>query len=266
MKGDIRLIPLYSSSEGNSTLVTVNGHHILIDCGKNNKQCCIALQKAGVYADDIEAMFLTHYHSDHISGVRVFMKQHQTPVYGTYQTLARIDTELHNLLHTIDEKSVTDFPEFGMRVISYPTYHDAAGSVVYRIENTVSGKSVCVMTDIGYITEGLLGFCGGCDGGLFESNYDVKMLEYGPYDFVLKRRIKGNGGHISNDECAMLVEYLLTGGTEKFILGHISPINNTPEIAQHTVITYLKGKGYQAGVDYEIQTASRTEPVKGIEV
>ncbi|MBP5260549.1 MAG: MBL fold metallo-hydrolase [Clostridiales bacterium] len=266
MKGDIKLVPLYSSSEGNSTLVTVNGHHILIDCGKNNKQCCIALQKAGVYPDDIEAIFLTHHHSDHISGVRVFMKQHATPVYGTSPTLSRIDTDLINLLHVIEEKSVTLFQEFGIRVTSYPTHHDAAGSVIYRITNTDTGKSVCVMTDLGYVTEGMLDFCGGCDGGLFESNYDPEMLEYGPYDYSLKRRIRGNGGHISNEECAELIEFLLSGGTTKFILGHISPINNTPDIAKHTVVSYLNGKGYSEGTDYEIQTASREGPVKGIVV
>jgi len=266
MKGDIKLIPLYSSSEGNSTLVTVNGHHILIDCGKNNKQCCIALQKAGVYADDIEAMFLTHYHSDHISGVRVFMNQHSTPVYGTSPTLSRIDTDHMDLLHTIEEKSVTDFPDFGMRVISYPTYHDAAGSVVYRIENKITGASVCVMTDIGVVTNGLLDFCNGCDGGLFESNYDPDLLEYGPYDYILKRRIKGDGGHISNKESAELIEFLLTGGTTRFILGHISPINNTPDIARSTVCKYLASKGYEEGTDYELQTAPRSEPGRGIEI
>ena len=266
MKGDIVLIPLYSSSEGNSTLVQVNGHSILIDLGKNCKQCTIALQKSGVYADDIEAVFLTHYHSDHISGVNVFMRKYSTPVYGTKPTLAKIGEAPAGLFHPITEKSVTDFPEFGMKVISYPTYHDAAGSVVYRIENTMTGKSVCVMTDIGVVTKGLLDFCNGCDGGLFESNYDEYMLDNGPYDYMLKKRIKGKGGHISNDECGELLEFLLAGGTSKFILGHISPHNNTPDIARNTVVTHLKSKGYLEGTDYEIQTASRFEPVKGIEI
>lgn len=266
MRGGIKVIPLYSSSEGNSTLVTVNGHNILIDLGKNCKQCGLALQKVGVYPDDIDAVFLTHSHSDHISGVTVFMKKYSTPIYGTAATLKKIDTPLTGLLHPIEEKSVTDFEEFGIRVISYPTYHDAAGSVVYRIYNLETGKSVCVMTDLGYVTQGLLEFCGGCDGGLFESNYDPDMLENGPYEYYLKRRIKGNGGHISNGESAQLVEFLLTGGTTKFILGHISPINNTPDIARSTVVSYLSGKGYEEGKDYEIQTAPKSEPGKGIEI
>ncbi|SCW54346.1 Phosphoribosyl 1,2-cyclic phosphodiesterase [Ruminococcaceae bacterium YRB3002] len=266
MRGDIRVVPLYSSSEGNSTLVTVNGHHILIDCGKNCKQCGLALQKAGVYPDDIEAVFLTHAHSDHISGIAVFMKKYLTPVYGTKHTLFKIGTDYTDLLHEIDEKSVTVFDEFGFRVLSYPTHHDVTGSVIYRIENTKSGASVCVMTDLGYVTEGMLEFCGGCDGGLFESNYDPHMLETGPYDYYLKKRIKGNGGHISNEECAQLLEYLLAGGTTKFILGHISPINNTPSIARGTVTGYLESKGYVDGVDYELQTAPKSEPGRGIEI
>ena len=266
MRGSIKLVPLYSSSEGNSTLVTVNGHHILIDIGKNCKQCGLALQKAGVYPDDIEAAFLTHYHSDHISGVSVFMKKYSTPIYGTKPTLGRVDTVLFDLLHPIEEKSVTEFPDFGCRVYSYPTYHDATGSVIYRIENTLTDKSVCVATDIGELTVGLTEFCAGCDGGLFESNYDPDMLEYGPYDYVLKRRIRGKGGHISNEECAEFVEFLLSGGTGKFILGHISPINNTPAIARKTVTDYLSSKGYEDNVDYELQTAPKSEPGKGIEI
>ena len=266
MRGEIRIIPLYSSSEGNSTLVTVNGHHILIDIGKNCKQCGLALQKAGVYPDDIEAVFLTHSHSDHISGVSVFMKKYSTPVYATAPTLRKIDTTLTGLLHPIEEKSSTSFEEFGMCVRSYPTHHDAAGSVVYRIFNMHTGMSACVMTDIGKLTVGLTEFCAGCEGGLFESNYDPKMLEYGPYDYYLKKRIKGDGGHISNNECAELIEFLLSGGTTKFILGHISPINNTPELAKKTVVDYLASKGYEPGVDYEIQTAPRSEPGKGIEI
>ncbi len=266
MRGDIKLVPLYSSSEGNSTLVTVNGHHILIDIGKNCKQCGLALQKAGVYPDDIEAVFLTHSHSDHISGVSVFMKKYSTPVYATAPTLRRIDTQLTGLLHPIEEKSATVLEDMGIRVESYPTYHDATGSVIYRIFNTKTDMSVCVMTDIGIVTEGLAEFGAGCDGGLFESNYDPEMLEYGPYDYYLKKRIKGKGGHISNAECAEFVEFLLSGGTGKFILGHISPINNTPDIARKTVTDYLASKGYVAGVDYELQTAPRSEPGKGFEL
>ena len=266
MRGDIRIVPLYSSSEGNSTLVSVNGHHILIDIGKNCKQCGLALQKAGVYPDDIEAVFLTHSHSDHISGVSVFMKKYSTPVYATAPTLRKIDTQLTGLLHPIEEKSVTVFEDMGIRVESYPTYHDATGSVIYRIHNTKTDMSVCVMTDIGKLTVGLTEFCAGCDGGLFESNYDPEMLEYGPYDYYLKKRIKGSGGHISNGECAELVEFLLSGGTSRFILGHISPINNTPDIARKTVTDYLASKGYEAGVDYELQTAPRSEPGKGFEL
>ncbi|MBR2523450.1 MAG: MBL fold metallo-hydrolase [Clostridiales bacterium] len=266
MRGEIKLIPLYSSSEGNSTLVSANGHNILIDLGKNCKQCGIALQKAGVYPDDIDAVFLTHYHSDHISGVPVFMKKYTTPVYGTAPTLRKIDTPMTNLLNTIEEKSVTEFEEFGIRVKSYPTYHDAAGSVIYRIENTFSGRSVCVMTDIGVLTEGLLEFCNGCDGGLFESNYDIDMLKYGPYEPYLKRRIAGDGGHISNVDCSKLVEYLISSGTTRFILGHVSPHNNTPEIARKTVSDYLASKGYEEDTDYTLQVASRTEPIKGIVV
>ena len=264
MRGDIRIVPLYSSSEGNSTLVTVNGHHILIDIGKNCKQCGLALQKVGVYPDDIEAVFLTHSHSDHISGVSVFMKKYSTPVYATAPTLRKIDTQLTGLLHPIEEKSVTVFEDMGIRVESYPTYHDATGSVIYRIYNTKTDMSVCVMTDIGKLTVGLTEFCAGCDGGLFESNYDMGMLIGGPYPHELKMRICKGNGHLSNDECAEAVRRFWHPGLKNIFLCHLSENNNTPALAFEATAEALRsipaGDGLSAKDITNLQTLPRTTP------
>lgn len=266
MADDICVIPLFSSSEGNSTLVRVRDHNFLIDIGKNCKQTCLALSKVNTLPEDIDGVFITHYHSDHVAGMDVFGRKYKVPFYATEGTFdymkynrgrAPANTDVR-----IDEKSVVTF-DFGVEVSSYPTPHDAVGSVVYRIKNCSTGRSAVVMTDLGYVTKGMLKFAEGADIALIESNYDKMMLEYGEYPEPLKRRIKGEGGHISNDESKMFAEYLIDNGTEKIILAHISPHNNTPEIARETVTSYLEERGKTEGKDYFLQTADRFNPGKG---
>lgn len=269
MADDICVIPLFSSSEGNSTLVRVRDHNFLIDIGKNCKQTCLALSKVNTLPEDIDGVFITHYHGDHVAGMDVFGRKYKVPFYATEGTFdymkynrgrAPANTDVR-----IDEKSVVTF-DFGVEVSSYPTPHDAVGSVVYRIKNCSTGRSAVVMTDLGYVTKGMLKFAEGADIALIESNYDKMMLEYGEYPEPLKRRIKGEGGHISNDESKLFAEYLIGSGTKNIILGHISPHNNTPEIAGNTVRSYLKERGLTEGKDYFLQTADRVNPGKGFKV
>lgn len=266
MADDICVIPLFSSSQGNSTLVRVRDHNFLIDIGKNCKQTCLALSKVNILPEDIDGVFITHYHTDHTAGMDVFGRKYKVPFYATEGTFdylryckgrASANTDV-----VIDEKCAVTF-DFGVEVRSYPTPHDAAGSVVYKVSDTVAGKSAVVMTDLGYVTKGMLKFAEGVDIALIESNYDKMMLEYGEYPEQTKRRIKGEGGHISNDESKLFTEYLIGNGTKKIILGHISPHNNTPEIARNTVTSYLKERGLTEGKDYFLQTADRNIPGKG---
>jgi phosphoribosyl 1,2-cyclic phosphodiesterase len=107
------------------------------------------------------------------------------------------------------------------------------------------------------------GFARKSDVILLESNYDPYMLENGPYPYPLKRRISGGHGHISNPECAEAAEFFIQNGTKKFILGHLSPHNNTEEIACETFVSYLADKGRVRDIDYEVRIAKKSEPTEG---
>ena len=262
MTGPDRIVPLFSSSRGNSTLIKSNGAYILVDCGVSCKMVSQALVQSGVYPDDIAAVFLTHRHTDHINGVKIFSKKYHTPIYGTRETLAPLD-ELYSPVTEIQENDIIKI-ENGPEVRAFPTPHDVAGSVCYRIINPENGNSISVMTDLGRVTDGMKGFARKSDVILLEANYDPYLLENNVhYPYPLKRRISGGHGHISNAESAAAAEFFIQNGTKRFILGHLSPENNTEEIASETFTNLLADKGLVRDVDYEFRVAKRFEPTEG---
>ena len=261
MMGHDRIVPLFSSSSGNSTLIKSHGKYILIDCGMSCKMMTKALVESGVYPDDVSAVFLTHRHTDHISGVPVFSRKYHTPIYGTKATLAVLDG-LASEVFEISENDIVQL-ENGPEVRAFPTPHDVAGSVCYRIVNREAGTSVAVMTDLGRVDDGMRYFARNSDVILLESNYDPYMLEHGEYPWPLKRRISGGHGHISNPESAENAEYFIKNGTKKFILGHLSPHNNTPVLARETFVNSLSDRGFVEGIDYEVRIAKKEGPTEG---
>ena len=261
MTTDSELIPLFSSSRGNSTLIKSGGLNILIDCGKSCKQITEALLSCGIYPDDIHAIFLTHGHHDHISGVPVWSRKYHTPIYATSGTLREFKADIPAEINVIEENDIIDMG--GCEVRAFPTAHDIDGSVCYAVINKSTGVKLAVMTDLGKFSGGLAGFATGAHAILLESNYDVNMLKYGPYSVSLQRRIRGGHGHISNDEAAQAAEFLITAGTRKFYLGHLSPQNNTPDVARKTFTDYLATRGFAETRDYEVRIAAKDGPTEG---
>ena len=261
MTGPDRIVPLFSSSSGNATLIKSHGTYILVDCGMSCKMMTKALVDSGVYPDDVSAVFLTHRHSDHIAGVPVFSRKYHTPIYGTQATLAVLDG-LASEAHEIAENDIVRL-ENGPEVRAFPTPHDVPGSVCYRIVNPESGTSISVMTDLGRVNDGMRGFASASDVILLESNYDPYMLEHGEYPWPLKKRISGGHGHISNPESADCAEFFIKNGTRRFILGHLSPHNNTPVIARDTFVNSLSDRGFVEGIDYEVRIAKKDGPTEG---
>lgn len=262
------LVPLFSGSSGNSILVRADGLNLLFDCGHNCKRICEALAKVGTDPNSINAVFLTHSHSDHIQGVDVFMRKFNIPVFGTYKTLCAFkrtcrkehSPELDRVLES--SEIVFDGNEGKVVVKWCQTPHDAEGSVCYKV--VVGNKSCMIMTDLGYVTNDISEMAMGVDGILIEANYDNEMLIYGPYDYMLKKRVGGPYGHLSNDDCGKMMVELIKSGTRKFILGHLSENNNVPELALGTVVSILMQNGYNLGVDYEVKVANRYEPTESM--
>ncbi len=261
----MELIPLFSGSSGNATLVRTSGANILIDAGKNCKAIVNALNEAGTDPCDIDAVLITHSHTDHVSGLDVFIRKYPSALYateGTFRGMARRFTKPHDSTPDIRiTPGVRTKVSDGVFIEAFATPHDAAGSVCYKI--TEADQACVVATDLGVVTDELKSFLKGADAVLLESNYDRHMLVYGPYPEKLKIRIAGDGGHISNDDCAEVVKYLIDNGTRRFILAHLSEQNNTPAKAESTVCDYLASFKLKRDSDYEMMVARRHEPTAG---
>ena len=246
-----RLYPLFSSSKGNSVFIGSPQCGILIDCGVSVKKLSSALSINNISLNAIKAVFITHEHSDHVSGLKMLTKNTGVPVYGTKKTLRKLCSEdkISPCSRVIDIPSSINCADYQVSCFSTP--HDAVQSCGYKI-HTPDDKMCAVCTDLGCVTAEVHDALTGCNAVLIESNYDENMLRTGNYPLYLKQRIISDAGHLSNDACASEVKRLVSSGTSYIILGHLSQDNNRPELAYSTVLNKLEnltvGKDYLLGV------------------
>jgi|APHig6443717817_1056837.scaffolds.fasta_scaffold02152_6 phosphoribosyl 1,2-cyclic phosphodiesterase len=235
-----KIYPLFSSSKGNATFIGSNSGGILIDAGVTYKRLLQAMKKCELSIEAIKAVFITHEHSDHIKGLYMLTKNLPLTVYGKGNTLRQlIDNNSINPNSNISEIN-SPVSILDMELTSFDTPHDSEQSCGYKIKFD-DQKSCAVCTDLGYITKSVDEHLQGCDLVLLEANYDEKMLFLGPYPPYVKNRIKSDKGHLSNKDSAKQIRKLVENGTTRIILGHLSQENNTPEIAEETVLQELKG-------------------------
>lgn len=255
-----RFCTLCSSSGGNSTYIGTATEGILIDAGTNCKQLCLAMNNAGLSPDSVKAIFVTHEHSDHVSGLRVFASGRNIPVYATGGTLSGLmkDGVLNGKFPY--EKLMPQGKTVGnMHISWFPTSHDAKESCGYVIE--LPDRKVGICTDTGKVTGDILRNLSDCDLVLLESNYDETLLDFGSYPPQLKARIRSEIGHMSNPLCADTARQLFLSGVRRFVLGHLSRENNTPDRAFSCTNSVLKHTGAVAGQDYILDVA----PVGGMD-
>ena len=239
-----KICSLYSGSRGNSTFISAGGANILIDAGKSARSLCCALSDIGVDVDDIDAIFITHEHSDHISALQTLSHKHSIPIHILLRS-----AEVFNGL--CDEKLCLNLRLYegnsfettikGLTVKAFPTPHDSRAAVGYRLSFEENGEqaSIAVTTDTGHVTDVMLENLSGCYAAVIESNHDEEMLENGPYPYELKRRIASKRGHLSNADCATLASQLYEGGTKHIMLAHLSEENNLPSLAYNEVFTAI---------------------------
>lgn len=265
----MRMKALASGSNGNCIYVNGGNTHILIDAGISTKRIREGLLGIGIAPEMISAIFVTHEHSDHISGLFIFSKHYHVPIYGTEGTLkeiadadirGEIDPSLYHVIRAEEDIHIEDLVVRAMHV-----YHDAADPVSYRIIH--EDKIVSVMTDTGKYTDDMVDELQGLSGLLLESNHDIRMLETGSYPYPLKRRILSDHGHLSNESAAKLLVKLLNPSLKFVLLGHISEENNYPDIAVMTTENELHISGDPAIVEnLKISAATRYEPSEMYEV
>ena len=228
----MRFLTLYSGSGGNAAYVKSGETEILIDAGKTARRLCTALKDIGTSIENIDAIFITHDHTDHTSALEMLMKKHKIPIHVTEKSAEIFDGERFS---SVRENIVAHSPLFEVKignicVRSFLTSHDSRMSVGYRIDSD-GGMSLGLATDLGYVTNGVHDALVGCRAVILEANHDVDMLKLGPYPRFLKERILSKRGHLSNEASANLAAALAGSGTTDFLLAHLSAENNTPSHA-----------------------------------
>ena len=248
-----RIYPLFSSSSGNSCFLGTPDEGILIDAGLNCRRLCHALLQNDIPVEAIKAVFITHDHTDHISALKVFNKHYDIPVYATGKTMRWLIDGGH-LCRGCCQQDVGEEIVIGdFSVTSFKTPHDAIESVGYRIVMP-DGKVCTYCTDLGHVTKEVDENLRESDLVFLESNYDENMLRNGPYPFMLKQRIASPDGHLSNSASAKELHSLIENGLTKIILGHLSRENNTPHVAENTLMREL-GDDFRRNRDYLLYIA-----------
>lgn len=255
----MRIISLQSGSNGNCIYVESGDVRLLLDAGISGKQAQMRLAEHGRDIRDVQAVLISHDHSDHSRSLGIFQRKFGLPVYVTPRTLLQAGTRASlGKLNQVEHFTAGSFLRFGhVTVETIPTPHDGADGVAFVVDT--GEHRLGILTDLGHIFRGLPELLGTLDALFLESNYDLQMLASSWYPPHLKRRIRGPGGHLSNDEAARLVATSTNGRLRWLCLAHLSQENNTPEralAAHHKIL----------GKDVPIHMASRYEVSEVMEV
>lgn len=258
----MRMKAIASGSNGNSIYVGNDNTHILVDAGISKKKIENGLSELDISANDIDALVVTHEHTDHIGGIGVLLRKYPINVYGTegtireilnYKSLGKVDESLFHVIDYDREFNIKDIKVIPMRIS-----HDAAEPCAYKF--VCGNKKSAVVTDLGYYDEYIVDYLKDLDTLFIEANHDKRMLETGPYPYALKKRILGNKGHLSNENCGRLLDTLLHDNMKHVVLSHLSHENNLPELAFEAVRMEINlSESRNNADDFHIMVANRTE-------
>ncbi len=216
---------LASGSKGNCTYIETNSTKTLIDVGMSNLYIEKKLISLGINPNDINNVFITHPHVDHIAGLKVFIKKHNPTVYLTEKMYQELKSNIRKYV-IIEDKIIID----DLIIDYFKTSHDAIDSVGYIFKN--NDKEFVYVTDTGYISSKNLKKITNKDFYAFESNHDVNLLMNNPhYPYQIKQRILGDKGHLSNNQCREYLKKIIGDRTKYVILAHLSEQNNDKELA-----------------------------------
>lgn len=258
-----------SGSSGNCIFVGTEHTSILIDAGISGKKVAEGLKELDRKPEELDAILITHEHSDHIKGLGVLARKYGIPVYsapGTIRAmlesnaLGKVDASLFHEIHADESFHINE-----MEIQPFRVSHDAAEPVAYRVN--CQEKSVAVATDLGYYDEYTVEHLKGLDAVLIESNHDINMLQVGTYPYYLKQRILGSRGHLSNENAGRLIGEILHDGLKAVMLGHLSKENNYEALAFATVCAEITmGDNPYRAEDFPIAIARRDVPSQMIAV
>lgn len=234
-----RLTTLFSSSSGNCTLISNDDTNILVDAGVSASGIISALGELNLDICEIDAILVTHEHTDHIKSVGALSRKYNIPVYANEPTMKAVLTavgDLHDRNIVITQNGCP-FNIRSVDVVAFAIPHDAVSPVGYTVN--LGNVKMSIATDTGHITKSMLMHMSKSDAVIIEANHDVDMVKKGKYPYVLKKRILSDIGHLSNENAAWLATQLALWGTKKIILGHMSEQNNIPELAYNAAYDKL---------------------------
>lgn len=242
---DLKISVLASGSSGNAIYVESAKTKLLVDCGLTGKKTTELLRQVDRDPADLDAILVSHEHTDHVHGVGVMSRKHNLDIYANEKTwqamnkkIGNIKTE-HKYLFDVDElKTIGDID-----ILSFAVPHDAADPQFYTFQK--NNKQFVILTDTGYVSDRMRDALRNADAYLMESNHDTSLLRMGGYPWPLKQRILSDKGHLSNEEGALALVDMIGDDTKRIYLGHLSKENNMKEIARDTVeeILYRKDMG-----------------------
>ncbi len=237
----IKLCSIASGSSGNCIYVGTESTQIIVDIGISGKKMEHGLRSIGVDPKSIDALLITHEHSDHIKGVGVLARRYRLPIYATektwnkvieYKTIGKIPEGLYQKIESNQDFKIKDLTIHG-----FSTYHDAVDPISFRFQK--DNKKVSIATDLGYYDEHIINNLKNSNILFLEANHDIDMLKKSRYPYYLKKRILSDVGHLSNDMTGKLLSELYHNNLAHVILGHLSQENNVPELAYASVMEVL---------------------------
>lgn len=247
---DLKISILASGSSGNAIYVESSKTKLLVDCGLTGKKTAELMQQIDRDPHDLDAILVSHEHSDHIHGVGVMSRKYNLDIYANQKTwqamapkLGKIKAE-HKFLFDLDEvKTIGDID-----IQSFAVSHDAIDPQFYTFHK--NNKQFVILTDTGYVSDRMRDALKNADAYLIESNHDISMLRMGAYPWSLKQRILSDKGHLSNEDGALALVDMIGDKTKRVYLGHLSKENNMKEIARDTAYEVLRRKDTGVGESF----------------
>jgi phosphoribosyl 1,2-cyclic phosphodiesterase len=262
----LRYSVLASGSTGNAIYIETEQAKILVDAGLTGKQLEGLFDQIGANPEELQAILVTHEHSDHVKGLGVLARRYKIPVYANAKTWSEIDRlcgkiDVEQKFHFERERSI----QFGdIEIESYGVSHDAIEPMAFCFYH--EGKKLSLSTDMGYVSEKIKGTLADSDVIIFESNHDVEMVRMCHYPWNIKRRILSDVGHLSNEASGEALADIINDRTKKVYLAHLSKDNNMRDLARMTVHQILEEKGVGVGHTVTLHDTFPDRPTKLVAV
>jgi len=231
----LKITHLGTGSRGNSTLLETGEVKILIDQGFSGAQLAKRLGLLGINPEDIDCALISHHHGDHGGGASIAQRKWKMQILANERTAQELnlDPMLTSYFGSLDIIRIGD----ELSVLPVPVPHSGSDNVAFIA--SYRGERAAVITDLGSWTDELVKHVYGCEHISIEANYDANRLDSGPYPFSLKERIRSRGGHLSNDQTGQFLAEVCTKETRNIVLTHLSERNNSPHLAESTVLYHI---------------------------